>query len=204
MTRKHQRTEHSSGHTLLIVDDSQAYLDGARLLLEGEGHQVFCARSGLEALELLRQQSVDLLLLDYFMPGMTGEEVIAQLRTFNPHIQVVLQTGYAKEHPPRELLKRLDIQGYYDKSEGPEKLLLWTDVGLKAAYTVQALTKSRQGLRYILNATPEMHRVQPLTDLLQGILWQVAGLLGAVNSFLAVLSQGGVLHPDAEIPLAEA
>ncbi len=198
MPRKYQQVNQASGYTVLLVDDNPSYLSGVCRLLEREGHQVLSAHSGREALNILRQQSVDLLLVDYFMPGMTGEEVVAQLRTFNPTIQIILQTGYASEHPPRELLKRLDIQGYYDKSEGPDKLLLWVDVGLKASYTFQLLNKSREGLRYILNATPEMHRIQPLTDLLQGILWQVSGLLGATNAFLAVAANSGMLLSNSQ------
>jgi diguanylate cyclase (GGDEF)-like protein len=189
MARK-SKAEHLSNSTILLVDDNPEYLEATRLLLEREGHQVIPAANGLEALALLRKQSVDLMLLDYFMPGMTGEEVVLQLRQFNPFVQVILQTGYASERPPRELLRRLDIQGYYDKSEGPDKLLLWTEVGLKIAYSVQLLHKSRQGLRYILAVTPDLHKIQPLDDLLSGILWQLAGLLGAVNSFLAVLPKG--------------
>lgn len=185
MTRKtHQ--PNSSGRTILLVDDNPDYLEATRRLLEREGHRVLAVPGGASALSLLRHEAVDLLLLDYFMPAMTGEEVVAELRHFNPHVQVILQTGYATERPPRELLQRLDIQGYVDKSEGPEKLLLWVDVGLKAAYAMQLLHKSRQGLRYILDATPSLHKLQPLGDLLQGILWQVSGLLGAVNTFLAV------------------
>lgn len=191
MTRKSRATS-ISGYTILLVDDSPEYLEATRLVLAREGHQVLTATSGPEALDLLRQSTVDLLLLDYYMPGMTGEEVVTQLRHFNQYVQVILQTGYASEQPPRELLRRLDIQGYYDKSEGPEKLLLWTDVGLKTAYTIQLLQKSRQGLRYILDVTPELHKIQPLSDLLQGILWQVAGLLGAANTFLAVMPEGGL------------
>lgn len=181
-----------SGNNILLVDDNLEYLSASRTLLEHEGHTVLTADSGPAALEILRSQKIDLVLLDYYMPGMTGEEVVTQLRKFNSVVQVILQTGYSSEQPPRELLKRLDIQGYYDKSEGPEKFLLWTDVGLKLAYTVQLLTKSRQGLQYILDVTPEMHKIQSLTDLLQGILWQVSGLLGVVNSFLAVVDGGGI------------
>src|SRR6185436_20526114 len=158
MARK-SKAEHLSNSTILLVDDNPEYLEATRLLLEREGHQVIPAANGLEALTLLRKQSVDLLLLDYFMPGMTGEEVVTQLRQFNPYVQVVLQTGYASERPPRELLRRLDIQGYYDKREGPDKLLLWTEVGLKIAYSVQLLHKSRQGLRYILAVTPDLHKL---------------------------------------------
>lgn len=192
MARK--KTERSSGYTILVVDDNEEYLEVTRRLLEREGHEVLAVTNGPDALAQLRQSQIDLLLLDYFMPGMTGEDVVVQLRQFNPYVQVILQTGYASEQPPRELLRRLEIQGYYDKSEGPDKLLLWTDVGLRVAYTIQLLNKSRQGLRYILDVTPDLHKIQPLEDLLQGILWQVTGLLGAVNSFLAVLPEGGILR----------
>ncbi|MCI0394572.1 MAG: diguanylate cyclase [Chloroflexi bacterium] len=197
MARK-TKTPQASGQTILLVDDDLNYLEVCQRLLEREGHEVLTAMNGSEALRRLQQEHVDLLLLDYYMPGMTGEEVVTQLRQSNRYIQVVLQTGYASEQPPRELLRRLDIQGYYDKSEGPDKLLLWADVGLKAAYTVQLLYKSRQGLRYILEVTPDLHKIQPLEDLLQGILWQVAGLLGAMNTFLAVVEDGGIFLSGSE------
>jgi CheY-like chemotaxis protein len=111
---------------------------------------VLTAPSAADALELLRRRSVDLVLVDYFMPGMTGEDFVRGLRTFNPLIQVILQTGYASEQPPRELLRRLDIQGY---------------------------------------ATPDLHQLQPLDDLLQGVLLQTAGLIGAIDTFLAIAAK---------------
>ena len=141
---------------------------------------------------VLRASKIDLLLLDYYMPGMTGEEVVTELRHFNPYVQIILQTGYASEQPPRELLRRLDIQGYYDKSEGPDKLLLWTEVGLKSAYVIQLLNKSRQGLRYILDVTPDMHKIQSLADLLQGILLQVRGPARGGELVSALLPEGSV------------
>jgi len=199
MARK-TKTERTSGYTVLLVDDNPEYVEATRLVLEREGHQVLTALNGPDALAIVRHSHVDLLLLDYFMPGMTGEEVVVHLRQFNQYVQVILQTGYASEQPPRELLRRLDIQGYYDKSEGPDKLLLWADVGLKTAYTIQLLQKSRQGLQYILDITPELHKIQPLSDLLQGVLWQIAGLLGAVNTFLAVLPEGGIIRTSQDEP----
>jgi diguanylate cyclase (GGDEF)-like protein len=195
------RSEQSTGYTILLTDDNLDYLQATRLLLEREGHKVITASGGRDALTILRTQKIDLLLLDYYMPGMTGEQVVAELRQFNPFVQVILQTGYASEQPPRELLRRLDIQGYFDKSEGPQKLLLWTEVGLKSAYVIQLLHKSRQGLRYILDVTPDLHKIQSLAELLQGILIQVTGLLGAVDSFLALLPDGAV--PKSERVPAE-
>ena len=180
----------STGKQILIVDDQEDYGISVQTLLEREGYEVKVASNGINAVELVKQQYFDLVLLDYYMPGgMTGEEVVREIRKFNEYIQVILQTGYSGEHPPREMMRDLDIQGYHDKSDGPEKLLLWVDVGLKSANTVQMLNKSRQGLKYILEITPELHKIQMMENLLQGILLQLTGLLGIVNSFLAVLSE---------------
>lgn len=204
MARKNARKE-GTGRTILLVDDSQEILQSTRTLLEHEGHTIHTADNGRDALDILRRTDIELLLVDYFMPGMTGEEVVNELRKFNRQVQVVLQTGYASERPPREMLARLDIQGYCDKSEGPEHLLLWVDVGLKFAKQVRTLEMSRQGLRYILDVTPDLHRIQPLEELLQGILLQIAGLVGAVNSFVAVESQAvrKRVDPDAFLAMVE-
>ncbi len=180
----------SNGKRILLVDDQENYRIATQTLLGREGYEVITASNGTEAIETVKHQHFDLVLLDYFMPGgMTGEDVVKEIRKFNEYIQVILQTGYSGEHPPREMMRTLDIQGYHDKSDGPEKLLLWVDVGLKSAYTLQMLYKSRQGLRYILDITPELHKIQMIENLIQGILLQITGLLGIVNSFLAVLPE---------------
>lgn len=190
MARKHRSTR-SSGFVIALVDDDQDYLHATQILLESEGHRTLVASNGPEAIDLLRREPVDLVLLDYFMPGMTGEQVVAVLREFDTTTQVILQTGYANEHPPREMLRSLDIQGYYDKSEGPEKLLLWADAGLKAADAVGRLARSRKGLRSILDASPILHRIQPLTDLYEDVLDQAVQLVGATSAILAVFPESG-------------
>lgn len=197
---------HETGRTILIVDDSQEILDASKILLEREGHIVMVADNAMEGLEILRREDIELLIVDYFMPRMTGEEMVNELRTFNLRVQVILQTGYANERPPREMLARLDIQGYCDKSDGPEEFLLWVDVGLKFAKQVRTLEMSRKGLRYILDVTPDLHRIQPLEELLQGILFQIAGLLGSVHSFVAVREdnfRSGQLEPHAFLAMFE-
>ena len=177
MARKYKLSSEKGGE-ILLVDDNLEYLEATRLLLSREGHNVTTAPGGAEALAILEKKSFDLILLDYFMPGMTGEEFVSELRKKNKIIQIILQTGYASEHPPRELLRRLDIQGYFDKSEGPDRLLLWVEVGLKSANSIKQISKSRESLNYILNVTPDLHRIQPLEELLNGILIQIMGLLG--------------------------
>jgi len=133
-----------SPYTILVVDDQTDTLESVRLLLEREGHRVLTAASGARALELLRTEKVHLALVDYLMPRMRGDELVVRIREVDPTIQVVLQTGYAGERPPREMLRRLDIHGYHDKAEGPEKLLLWVDVALKAWAQLERATEAEK------------------------------------------------------------
>lgn len=188
MPRKHRRGR-DSGRVVVLVDDDTDYLEATRVLLESEGHRVLVASDGVSALAVLASQPADVLLLDYFMPGMSGEEVVAELRKTNDTVQVVLQTGYSSERPPRELLRRLDIQGYHDKSDGPDRLLLWADAALKQAAALNEVRKNRQALRYILDATPELHRIRPLAELLPLVLDHVIGLFGATDAFLVVMPE---------------
>ena len=69
-------------HRILLVDDREEVLLSGRALLEREGHFVLTAESGKRALELFERHEIHLLLVDYFMPEMTGEELIRAIRKF--------------------------------------------------------------------------------------------------------------------------
>jgi two-component system, cell cycle response regulator len=181
-----------SGHTILVVDDDATLLGTLEQLLLQDGHTVLTALSGAQAVQLCRDHEVHLMLLDYFMPEMTGEDVVREVRAFNDSTQIVLQTGYASERPARVMLRVLEIQGYHDKSEGPDKLLIWVDSALKAYRRSRALRASRDGLRHVLKVAPELHRLQPLENLLRGTLLQIQGLLGLSGAFVAAELSGNM------------
>jgi CheY-like chemotaxis protein len=103
--------------TILCIDDDADILLLRQRLLEGHGFKVITALSGSEALRLLAEdRSVDLVLLDYIMPEMTGDEVAQELKRRHPKLPVVMMSG----HPelPKALLERVD--GYVRKGEDPE------------------------------------------------------------------------------------
>ena len=66
--------------TVLAVDDEPDILEIVKINLELDGHEVVLARSGAEALELVRRQPPDLVLLDIMMPGIDGWDVLARLK----------------------------------------------------------------------------------------------------------------------------
>jgi len=143
VARKHTVAQ-ASGYTILIVDDQEEVLISVRLLLEREGHHVLTAAGGEEALALFRHCPVQLAIVDYFMPRMSGEEVVQEIRKLDADVQILLQTGYSGEKPPLEMLRALAIQGYHDKSEGPDHLLLWVEVALKAATQLKKVRETER------------------------------------------------------------
>jgi signal transduction histidine kinase/CheY-like chemotaxis protein len=82
--------------TLLFVDDDYLINLSTASLLEDLGHTVIKAMSGPDALSVLQgSKSIDLLITDYAMPGMTGIELAEQARRLRPGLPILLATGYA-------------------------------------------------------------------------------------------------------------
>ena len=83
--------------TILLVDDDELVRRGTAEMLEDLGHAVIDAGTGSQALERLAtcESSVDLVITDHAMPGMTGAELIRRLRASHPLLPVILASGYA-------------------------------------------------------------------------------------------------------------
>jgi CheY-like chemotaxis protein len=82
-----------SSITILCVDDEETPRTLRSLILQKQGYQVVTAASGAEALELLNRASIDLVISDQMMPGMTGTELTKSVKAMRPAIPVVLISG---------------------------------------------------------------------------------------------------------------
>jgi len=79
--------------TLLWVDDFQLGLDLYRTMFEGLGFKVHTAASGKQALKIVSETLVDIVVTDYEMPGMNGVALAAAVKRINPQLPVVLFSG---------------------------------------------------------------------------------------------------------------
>jgi len=81
---------------LLIVDDQL----GIRMLLheifEKEGYQIFQAANGVNALQIVKQEAPDLVILDMKLPEMDGLDILKQIKQDNPEIHVIIMTAYGE------------------------------------------------------------------------------------------------------------
>jgi CheY-like chemotaxis protein len=86
----------NAGQTLLVVDDNEANLDMLSRRLEKSGFTVFVAPDGPSALDIVERKSVDLVLLDIMMPGMTGIDVLKVLRATHSAAELPVIMATAK------------------------------------------------------------------------------------------------------------
>ena len=85
-----------SGKRILVVDDEPFVCETVRLLLSFDGHEVVTALSGREALEKFGTADFDLVITDYSMPEMKGDELGMLIKERSPRQPVVLITAYAE------------------------------------------------------------------------------------------------------------
>jgi two-component system response regulator HydG len=128
--------------TVLLVDDEQSHLESLERIFKREGCHTLCASSGKEALELLRQHHVHVMLTDLVMPRMTGSELLKACRTVSPETEVVMMTAYGTIETAVEAMK----DGAYDFITKPLKKVFITKV-VRQALEKQKLVLENRTLR---------------------------------------------------------
>ena len=92
--------------TILIIDDEQGYRDLLSMELADQGYNALTASGGAQALEILKNEAVDVIITDMKMPKMDGLDVVIASRRLRPGIPIILMTGYAVEERVEEALSR--------------------------------------------------------------------------------------------------
>ncbi len=90
---------------VLVVDDEELYRRALARILGRAGHEVHTARDGSEALGLLSRQSIDLVLCDVKMPGISGIELVRQIHELKPDLPAIVVTGYGSAEKSVEALR---------------------------------------------------------------------------------------------------
>ena len=96
--------------SVLVVDDEKVIRDGCRRVLNEKGFRVLTSENGLQAMDMLPSEEVDIILLDLKMPVMSGEEVLDKVTVQYPDIPVIIITGHGTIDTAVECMKK----GAYD------------------------------------------------------------------------------------------
>lgn len=105
--------------TVLCVDDEPIGLRVRKILLESHGFRVLVAGDGEAGLELFQANPIDIVVLDYYMPGMSGGDVAAKMREIRPDVPIILLSAYFTL--PQESLELADA--FLTKGDPPDVLV---------------------------------------------------------------------------------
>ena len=119
---------------ILCVDDNEQELSVLKFMLVTNGYRVLAATNGQEAMEIFKENAVDLVLADHSMPQMSGDQLVAKLKQIASHVPMVLLGDPQKMNgqihgadallakktcTPQELLERVKLMSA--RKRGPRK-----------------------------------------------------------------------------------
>ncbi len=98
--------------TILIVDDEEIVRNTTSKMLTNLGYHTIFACNGIEAVEIYKERSeeIDLVLLDFIMPHMDGQETKTRLEKINPDVKIVLASGYSNRGKTEKILKSGNVE----------------------------------------------------------------------------------------------
>lgn len=140
------QTNEGRKYKIIGVDDEEGILDSLRVLLEDTSYEFVWITNPVEAIERVRKEHFDLMLLDFMMTPLHGDEVVEEIRKFNKELYILLLTGHKDLAPPLETIKRLDIQGYCEKSDKFDQLLLLIESAIKSVKQMDEIKRINEKL----------------------------------------------------------
>ncbi len=146
---------------ILIVDDEKNIVASLQDILSDEGYEVVTANEGLGALELIQTDPPDLILLDIWIPGMDGIEVLKVVKTYHPDIEVLVMSGHGTIDTAVQATK-LGAQDFIEKPFSLDELV--ESVGNALKIRKSRLTKNsgysrqKQALPYCFQLMVEVKR----------------------------------------------
>ena len=214
------QTNEGRKYKIIGVDDEEGILDSLRVLLEDTSYEFVGITNPVEAIERVRQEHFDLMLLDFMMTPLHGDEVVEEIRKFNKELYILLLTGHKDLAPPLETIKRLDIQGYCEKSDKFDQLLLLIESAIKSVKQMdevkrinekledskeqleQAYLDMVQTLRYTVEAKDSYTRGH--SDRVSEYSVLIGEKLGLPAEQIKTLRIGGLFHDIGKIGIPDS
>jgi putative nucleotidyltransferase with HDIG domain len=207
-------------YKIIGVDDESGILDSLGVFLGKSGYTFVGITNPMEAIEKVKTEHFDLMLLDFIMTPLHGDQVVEEIRKFNKELYILLLTGHKDLAPPLETIKRLDIQGYCEKSDKFDQLLLLVESGIKAISQMNlikdinnelkdtydkletAYMESIETLRYTVEAKDKYTRGH--SDRVSAYSVLIGEKLGLSEQDINTLKIGGLFHDIGKIGVPDS
>ena len=116
---------------ILIIDEDVNMMEILSSVLNNYGHTVKTFTEPISAIQELKENYYDILIVNYLMSPVNGDKVVELVREFNKEIYIILMSMHRDLAPSIETMKNLDIQAYFEKSSRFDQLILSIQSGIK-------------------------------------------------------------------------
>ncbi len=118
--------------SILTLDDDPIITSTIQAYFQRSGYAVDVENNPNTAIERVRKGNYDILMLDFLMSPICGDQVVEEIRKFNQDLYIILLTGHKSMAPPVKTIRQLDIQGYYEKDDRFDQLELLVESCVKS------------------------------------------------------------------------
>lgn len=218
--RKNIQNANDKGYKIIAVDDEEGIVDSLSIFLKRSGYNFTGVTDPMKAIEKVKNEHFDLMILDFIMTPIHGDQVVEEIRKFNKELYILLLTGHKDLAPPLETIRKLDIQGYCEKSDKFDQLLLLIESGIKSIEQMNEIKRinnelsntyeklerayldSIQTLRYTVEAKDPYTRGH--SDRVSKYSVLIGKYLKLSNIDLKTLEIGGLFHDIGKIGIPDS
>ena len=168
--------------TILIVDDEESICQSLAGILRDEGYDTIAAGSGEEALKLIEEEMPNLVLLDIWLPGMDGIEVLKIIRSEYPQIRVIMMSG----HGTIETAVKATKLGAYDFIEKPLSL---DKIILLVNHALDIIALEEENVLLKQKVTQEYELTGCSISIME--LKEAIGIIAPTNAWVLIMGENG-------------
>ena len=190
----------NKNYKIIAVDDEEGIIDSLSIFLKRSGYDFTGVTNPQEAIEKVKNEHFDLMVLDFIMTPFHGDQVVEEIRKFNKDLYILLLTGHKDLAPPLETIKRLDIQGYCEKGDKFDQLLLLIESGIESIKQMNEIKKINDELSdtYVKLEHAYLDSIQTLRYTVEAKDTYTRGHSDRVSEFSVLIGRHLNL-PDADI-----
>ena len=199
--------------SILTLDDDPIITDTIQAYFQRSGYHVDIENDPYIAIERVRNGKYDILLLDFLMTPICGDQVVEEIRKFNQDLYIILLTGHKSMAPPVKTIRQLDIQGYYEKDDRFDQLELLVESCVKSirqmrtireyqTELVEAYMQTIETLRYVVETRDKETRGH--SERVSSLGTALAEEMGLSASEIDMIRVAGLFHDIGKIGVPDA
>ena len=217
--RKNRIGNQYSDMQILALDDDNIMTVTLQAYFQSSGYAIDIENDPHRAIERIRGGGYDILLLDFLMTPICGNEVVAAIREFNRDLYIIMLTGHKSLAPPIKTIRELDIQGYYEKSDRFDQLEMLIESSCKSIRQLRIIREYQAELdgayKLLENSHYEAIRAMRLmvdakdqytrghSDRVAFYSEQIALRLGYSKSYCEKIRIAGIFHDVGKLGISD-